>query len=184
VITGLSAGGREVATGLKEGTALTEAEWDSCTAPQPLLEFLRGRASARKLRLFAVACCRRVEPLLIDAMAREALAVAARFADGLVSDADRSAARKAVQRAAQGRGVTRHPDAPKWQRRAASAVYYAAAREAMEAAWNAPQLAVESLVWRAGGYTAGDVRAVESCRSGNSGGAASARRTRSGEAAT
>jgi hypothetical protein len=39
---------------------MTEAEWLACDDPRSLLEFLRGRTSARKLRLFACACCRRV----------------------------------------------------------------------------------------------------------------------------
>src|SRR5947209_1294537 len=88
--------------------------------------------------------------LLKDERARDALIVAEGFADGLVDDVQRSAARKAAQQAAQPRGVVARPDAPRWARRAASAVYYARARIAMEAAWNARQLAVEVLLWKAG----------------------------------
>jgi hypothetical protein len=44
--------------------AMTEAEWLECTDPTPMLEFLTEHASERKLRLFGVACCRRLWNLL------------------------------------------------------------------------------------------------------------------------
>ncbi|VTU02813.1 unnamed protein product [Gemmataceae bacterium] len=34
---------------------MTEAEWLACNDPKPMLAFLRGRATDRKLRLFSVA---------------------------------------------------------------------------------------------------------------------------------
>lgn len=43
---------------------MTEAEWLACTNPRPMLEFLRGKASERKLRLFSCACCRLVWHIL------------------------------------------------------------------------------------------------------------------------
>jgi hypothetical protein len=125
-----------------------------------MLAFLRGKASDRKLRLFSCACGRRFLHLIQDPRVSEALDTAERFADGLVGEKERSQARRAAQQAAQVRGVVARPEAPKWERRAASLGYYAAARQAIEAAWNAPGLAVEVLVWRAGGYSTCDWQAV------------------------
>src|SRR5262249_9357353 len=48
--------------------------WDTAPAPLPMLPFLQERhASPQKLRLFAVACVRRVEHLLEDERWAEAL---------------------------------------------------------------------------------------------------------------
>src|SRR5947209_17470319 len=37
---------------------MTKKEWLRCTEPGSMLEFLRGKVTDRKLRLFGVACCR------------------------------------------------------------------------------------------------------------------------------
>jgi hypothetical protein len=43
---------------------MTEAEWLACTDPIPMLDFVTGKATDRKLRLFACSCCRHAWDLL------------------------------------------------------------------------------------------------------------------------
>jgi hypothetical protein len=63
----------------------TEADWHTCADPAAMLRFLSGRASERKLRLYAAACCRLIWSLLTDTRSRDAVEVDERFADGLAS---------------------------------------------------------------------------------------------------
>src|SRR5262249_3844146 len=42
------------------GDAMTEAEWMRCEETYYMVEFLKGKLSSRKCRLFAVACCRHI----------------------------------------------------------------------------------------------------------------------------
>jgi hypothetical protein len=72
---------------------MNEHEWLTCTAPQTMLEFLRGKVSDRKLRLFAVAAfkCRgfenqdgSTEDDVVEE-ARQAVVIAERYADGHIS---------------------------------------------------------------------------------------------------
>jgi hypothetical protein len=86
---------------------MTPEQWLACTDPELMLEFLRGKATDRKLRLFACACCRHTWSL-VDAewrrmagqgrarvgvelvkreadLAGKAAEVAERYADGLTT---------------------------------------------------------------------------------------------------
>jgi hypothetical protein len=62
---------------------MTEAEWLRCRDPQRMLEVLRGRASHRKLRLFACACCRHILYLFGDGTDRAVRDLGERFARAL-----------------------------------------------------------------------------------------------------
>jgi hypothetical protein len=85
---------------------MTPEEWQRCDDPRKMLRFLGDRASERKLRLFAAACCRRIWSLIRDDRGRQAVDVAERFADGLASVTDFGAAwHKAGGREAMHRGA-------------------------------------------------------------------------------
>ena len=84
---------------------MTEQEWLACTRPGPLLRFLAGtsserkQVSERKLRLFAVGCCRMIWHLFRDKRSRRAVQIAERFADGNATPDTLVAARQSAQAA-------------------------------------------------------------------------------------
>jgi hypothetical protein len=80
---------------------MTEADWDTCTSPEAMLAFLRGtgKASDRKLRLFAVACCRRFFRWTSEAFQGQ-LDVAERYADGRATRGELKSVRQAAARVA------------------------------------------------------------------------------------
>jgi hypothetical protein len=63
-------------------------EWLTCNDPIEMLDVLQGKATERKTRLFAVACCRRVWHLMPDKRSRKAVVLAERFADQDVAEED------------------------------------------------------------------------------------------------
>jgi hypothetical protein len=74
-------------------------EWGAAQDPQQMLAAVAGRASTRKLRYFACACCRRVWQHLEDARSRAAVEQAERYADGGIAKDDLSAAQSEASRA-------------------------------------------------------------------------------------
>ncbi len=71
---------------------MTEAEWLAATDSEPMLEFLRGKASDRKLRLFACACCENYSSYFTDERSWSAVQVALEVADGTVLQGERERA--------------------------------------------------------------------------------------------
>jgi hypothetical protein len=73
-----------------EGGKMTEEEWLECREPQPMLEFLHGPVSDRKLRLFIASYCRRNLHLFHDERFPRSISVAECFADGRIDDTELS----------------------------------------------------------------------------------------------
>jgi hypothetical protein len=87
---------------------MREADWLGAKDPDPMLDYLRGRASDRKLRLFAAACCRVVWDLL-DVRGRSAVEVAESYAEEEATSNQLALVRGPAQAAENGStGARRH----------------------------------------------------------------------------
>ncbi|VTR93293.1 Uncharacterized protein (Fragment) OS=uncultured bacterium PE=4 SV=1 [Gemmata massiliana] len=75
---------------------MTEAEWLACDDVKRLLEPLRDRASARKLRLLACARAWGLSGIAHDPVCLDAIAMAERCADGHVAEPERDAVFRAT----------------------------------------------------------------------------------------
>lgn len=64
---------------------MDEKRWCRARRPDPLLSHIAKQASERKLRLFAVACCRRVVGVVSDERIRGITEASEEYADGLVT---------------------------------------------------------------------------------------------------
>ncbi len=95
---------------------MDEAEWVNA---RTMLTLLRetGRASDRKLRLFAAACCRSIWHLLTDPRSRSLLSLTEQVADGQATKEEMEEARRQHQHLYYGGGpaVTAAADADPWR---------------------------------------------------------------------
>ena len=116
--------------------SMTEAEWSACVSPERLLDFLTiilsGRASGRRVHLFACGCVRRVWHLLVDERGQQAVVTAERFAEGEGTEEELEAACGAALEAS-GKAPSPAMEA------AALAALYLATTRSRKAAWDASE---------------------------------------------
>jgi hypothetical protein len=136
---------------------MTEADWLACEDLRALLDFYAAKASQRKLRLFAAACCRRVWPLLTDRWSREAVETAEGFADGAADKHDFAVARETAE------------EALRWAKQraadpAAQELAVTAARAAYAATFELPEEAARFAAHAAAGAAGGEDVSALHCR--------------------
>jgi hypothetical protein len=107
----------------------TEAEWLAGEHPEPMLAVLGQCLSGRKLRLFGVACCRRIEYLL-SSSGPHVVEIAERFADGKASEPERKNAENLIMQDYRGRD-----DAEKFNFQAWEASWHVIRPETRQFGW-------------------------------------------------
>jgi hypothetical protein len=110
---------------------MTEAEWLVCADSDAMIDILEGTATPRKLRLYAVACSRRLWHLLIDRSSRQAVEAAELYADDQVSEKKLKRAELAADRTTQ----AMHGKDPKVDAAATAVIAASYVRDEMSAAF-------------------------------------------------
>jgi hypothetical protein len=126
--------------------AMTEDEWLACADPYPMVQAIEGKASDRKLRLFACGCLRIVHYLVTDSGRRKMIETAERWADGLVTDAEARAILAASPYESSVAWESGDNANEQAANRTAGSVLFASARVAAETvAWNVPKFGSRSV---------------------------------------
>jgi transcriptional regulator with XRE-family HTH domain len=97
---------------LSKEWVVTEAEWLAATDPQPMLEYLPGKASDRKMRLYACACCRRMLHWLEHEGSRKAIEASELYADRRITQKQLAGACGVARRISIQALNNRFPSAP------------------------------------------------------------------------
>jgi hypothetical protein len=121
---------------------VTESEWLAADRLVPMLRLVNRKAHARKLRLFACACARRVWRRITEKVGRRAVEVAEKFADGLATAEELSAARSALRKYLASSAFRHKPDD------GASTAYYTTLEGAYTGARNAAELGRETAAFK------------------------------------
>jgi hypothetical protein len=126
---------------------LTDSEWVTWADPTEMLKHLEvsGKASQRKLRLFACACCRRIWDALPSEASRRAVEVSARYLDRQVKSGVRQRAEEEARSVGSQAFGRREP----WKMYAAYAAWHAAMKDAWAAAFSTAAHAACAAMWYA-----------------------------------
>lgn len=121
------------------GPPMGDAEWQSCGDPRPMLSAVCARVSYRTLRVFAIACVRRVWHLLRDERARRAVETAEQFLAGRITADELAAAKDAIT------DIPAPPKREPGEHGAFGAAWYASGWYAWYAAWYGSRNAAEAV---------------------------------------